>query len=268
MASGRPITSDNERGSLTKAELDKSWAGFQPLTLMVTCSDGRIINARHGNKRTASILLEFLSDDGEKYVMYFNAVSNKKGYAVNHNSKFASLYRLVVGANPVNRYSKVRQLIKHFIGYEFNVQESELKYDNGTAYRKIINCSPVHPVSSIEWGNSGRLKPKTKKEPRLKPVPKLEANWKNNGNELEKDWKNNGNELEMQNSRSQHKHLVRSDNLPRNNVTKYQRNKVQSNNVVNDNPIEDKPIVTYHKRNKGEGIEDYYDRVMDETFFN
>jgi hypothetical protein len=276
MSGRQPITVRKENGLHTNVELDKSWEGYQQPVLMVTCSDGRIINARHGNKRNASILLELLSDDGERYVLYFNAVSNKKGFAVNHNSKFAKLYRLAVGANPINRYSKAQQLIKHFIGYEFHVQESELKHDdNGEMYHKIIRCSAADPISTIEWDKSGRLKPKAKKKSRLKPVPKLENNWKNNGSELEINWKTNGNELETQNSHIQHKHLVHSDNLPRNNLATYQRYNVQRTSIytpvnksINNKPVEGKPSVTYHSRNKGESDYDYFGRVIDATFFD
>jgi len=251
---------------ITKEELDKSWEGIQQLK--VTCSDGRIINARHGNKRNASILLECFSDDGEKYVLYFNAISNKKRYAVKHNSKFAHLYRLVVGVNPVKRYSHVEQLIKHLVGYEIHVQKSEVKYDNGSTYNKIILCSPVKSRSSTEWDKTGRLKPKTKKRLHLKPIPKEAAHCGFTEDLMAKNCGFTEDLLRIGNGYNTYKCLVHSDNIQRNNLTAYQSNDVHTpvNKTINNNPVESKRNVTYHKRNKGEAIEDYYDRVIDETF--
>jgi len=268
MARIQPITSSKERGLLTSEELDKSWGDYQQQALVVTCTDGRVFE-----KKGSSIVLEFRSAEGEKYVLFFNAVSNKKGFSVKHNSKFAMLYRLALGANPVNRYSKVQQLIKHFIGYEFHVQESKLERDsNGEIYHKVVRCSPADPQSSIDWDKLGRLKPKLKKKSRLKRVPELEVSRENDGNEQAINWQINGNELEMQNSGTSRKQLVCSDKLPRNNITTCQHNSVQRNNVkppvekAISKSIEDKPSVTYHSRNQGESDDAYHDRVIEETW--
>jgi len=271
MVSRQSIASGKKRGLLTSEELDKSWDDFQQLVVMVTCTDGRVFNARHGHKRNATIVLEFRSAEGEKYVLYFNGVSNKKGFAVRHNSKFAMLYRLALGENPVNRYSKVQQLIKHFIGYEFHVQESELKIEgNGETCHKVISCSPADVHTSIDWDKLGRLKPKPKKKSRLKRVPELEVSRKHNGNEQAINGQINGNRLEMQNSGTPCKQLVCGDKLPRNNITTRQHNSVQRNNVkssvekdITSKAVEGKPSVTYHSRNQGESEEAYEYRVID-----
>jgi len=270
MASRQAITRGKEHGLLTGEELDASWDDYQKLVIIVTCTDGRVFNARQGHKRNATIVLEFRSAEGEKYVLYFNAVSNKKGFAVRHNSKFAMLYRLALGENPVNRYSKVQQLIKHFIGYEFHVQEPELKLEgNGETYHKVISCYPADPQSSIDWDKSGRLKPKLKKKSRLKRVPELEVSRKNDGNEQAINGQINGNRLEMQNRGTPCKHLVCSDKLPRNNITTRQHNSVQRNNVkppvekAISKSVEYESSVIYYSRNKGESNDAYYDRVID-----
>jgi len=267
------IICGKERGAPTSEELDESWGDYQQLAIMVTCTDGRVFNARHGNKRNASIVLEFRTAEGEKYVLYFNAVSNKKGFAVKHNSKFAMLYRLALGENPVNRYSKAQQLIKHFIGYEFHAQESKLERDdNGEMYHKVISCSPADPQSSIDWDKLGRLKPKLKKKSRLKRAPELEVSRKNDGNEQAINGQINGNKLEMKNSGTPCKQLVCSDKLPRNKITTRQHNSVQRNNVkppvekAISKSVEDKPSVTYHSRNQGESDGAYHDRVCEETW--
>jgi len=176
-----------------------------------------------------------------------------------------------LGENPVNRYSKVPQLIKHFIGYEFHVQESKLERDdNGEMYHKVISCSPADPQSSVDWDKSGRLKPKLKKTSRLKPAPELESSRKNDGNEQAINGQINGNELEMQNSGTLCKHLVCSDNLPRKNLVTCQHNNVQRDSVktsvekaITCKPIESGSSVTRYSRNQGESVGDYYDRVID-----
>ena len=255
---------------LTKEEIAKSWEGYHSpgVACGVQCINARIVNTNHSGKRNSSILLEFYSDGDEKHIMYFNVVSNKQGYAVKHDSKFACLYRLALGENPIKRFSKVHQLMKHLIGVDFYINNSQTKYDNGVPYQKVKDCSPVTPMYSEEWNKAGRLLPKRKEQRGRNTSDKLEIIRKPIGDELETGRKLVGNELETLNGCKVHKHWVSEANLPRNNV---QRNKEQRNNVQSDDMY--KPIainqgntVTNHKRVEGESIDEYYDRVIDETF--
>lgn len=254
----------------TKEEIAKSWEGFHPPSVACStqCIDARIVNTNHSGKRNPSILLEFYSDGDEKHIMYFNVVTNKEGYAVRHDSKFACLYRLALGTNPIKRFSKVHQLMKHLIGVEFYIKNSQTKYDNGVSYQKVNDCSPVSPLCSEEWNKSGRLMPKRKEHRGGNTSDKLEIFRKSTGDELETGRKLVGNELETLNGCKPHKHLVSEANLPRNNVqrNKEQRNNVQSDDVYNLIAINQGNTVTNHMRREGESNDEYYDRVIDETF--
>ena len=249
----------------TKEEIAKSWEGFHPPSVVygVQCIDARIVNTNHSGKCNPSILLEFYSDGDDKHIMYFNVVTNKEGYAVKHDSKFACFYRLALGTNPTKRFSKVHQLMKHLIGVNFHIGNSQQKYDNGISYRKVKDCSPVTPMYSEEWNKSGRLMPNRKEQRGGNTSDKLEIIRKPIGDELETGRKLIGNELETLNGCKVHKHLVSSDNLPRNNV---QSNNVQSDDVYKPIAINQGNTVTNHKRREGESNDEYYDRVIDETF--
>jgi hypothetical protein len=257
-------------GQFTKEELDVSWKVYcsPSVASSVQCIDARIVNTNHSEKRHPSILLEFYSDGDEKYIMYFNVVTNKQGYAVKHDSKFACLYRLALGTNPIKRFSKVHQLMKHLIGVEFCIEDSQNKYDDGVPYQKVKVCSPVTPMYSEEWNKAGRLIPKRKEHRGGNTSDKLEIIRKPIGDELETGRKLIGNELETLNGCKAHKHLVSEANLPRNNVqrNKEQRNNVQSDDVYKPIAINQGNTVTNHKRREGESNDEYYDRIIDETF--
>ncbi len=208
-----------------------------------------------------SFMLELISvETNEKIICYFNARKTKSGYAVKAKSKFANLYRITAGNNPMPRYNKAQQLLKHLIGYYF-IAEYESVTASNQSYLKATSIKPNEPKLSEHWKEDGELLGKY--DWRKKP-PKQSKKWKVTGKRLESDWKVNGKLLESEITGKAHFYLVSSGFSVRNNVTTYIREHVTTGHVSTPNI---KPVDKYKTTAKKiEGAKHYqYHQRPDET---
>jgi hypothetical protein len=103
-------------------------------------------------------ILELVADSGELLVKFFNVNKTPKGnYSVNRNSDFGKLYRLTTGKNPIKKFSQCDQLLKHFIGYLFEVQYATALGKHDNVYQKVSSLKPKDPVITDEWTITGHL---------------------------------------------------------------------------------------------------------------
>lgn len=152
-----------------------------------------------------SIQLKFVDPQyGDIFIKYFNTFKKKSNnFSVPHNGDFAKLYRITFGEDPVARYSKVQQLMNHFIGHEFFIDYVIASFSGGQEYQKVKNIHPVSPINNTgEWTNTGIRIPKPKKpikrtgkgldKIQIKTGQRQEINKKLDSDEVEKTEQNIG----------------------------------------------------------------------------
>jgi hypothetical protein len=107
-----------------------------------------------------SMQLDFINESTEEtFTKYFNTKGKAtKNICVTVNSDFAKLYRLTFGVNPKPRFSRAKQLMKHFLGSAFQIEYTASLHMNAQQYNKIIDIEPINPiVNAGEWYKSGML---------------------------------------------------------------------------------------------------------------
>jgi hypothetical protein len=242
------------------AEYDKSgWTVYEPA--LCECVEARIASIRINGSIKPVFILELYDPKLQlTAIKWLGVIKTPKGsYSAKENSDFAKLYRLTVGYVPKSRYSKVQQLKKHFVGYQFIAEFEPAKGANGDDYLKVIKIAPLNPIITDGWFSDGRIRDK---------------NWKPTGNELEINWKKSGNELEMQKAEKPHLNLVSpAISTPLKDIT----SKIDTYKdtvpipVVNDEYETVLELVNgvkryQHHQRPNETQEQYHDRVIAESF--
>jgi hypothetical protein len=207
------------------------------------------------------LILDLVSFDGSlKVVAFFNVKKTKKGfYTVGHKSRFAKLYRSTIGDNPSRLKGKAHQLVKHFIGEQFYVDYKEALRDDRSLYFKATDISPIKPIETKEWFSNGELKAKA----RGRYVTKKNKNRTLRGKEQENKWKNAGNELETASPSKPNKNKG-SEYVS--SALKHTTSGVSPLTCVDMKVVShNERIYTYEKK-RGETLDEYHQRVIDETF--
>lgn len=259
-------------------EVDKSsWTVHEPI--LCVCSSTKIgtINTKGGVKPI--FILELINEaTGRVVIKYLNVIKTLKGnYSVKHDSDFAKLYRITTGENPVARYSKVKQLLPHFIGYEFIAEYSDASTASIAHYFKVKKLLPAKPIIMDEWFESGKLKPKIRKRKQRASHPNRSAiNRKTVGNTLEKEWKKTGNCLEMEKAGNVHFYLgLGANSIPQQHTTHKVKPLCHLTSIpttVNDRykttvkRISSTEQIFQFYQKENETTEQYSDRVIEESF--
>ena len=113
-------------------------------------------------------------DSGEMLVKYLNCNSTTPNrYTVKHNGDFAKLYRLTLGSNPTKRFSEAQYLVSHFLGCRFYAEYKTAMGKNKIVYLKVVSLRPEKPILDDAWTSTGMVK-KTRKGG--KPTPEIYRN--------------------------------------------------------------------------------------------
>ncbi|MDI1276708.1 hypothetical protein [Methylobacter sp.] len=215
------------------------------------------IKTRGGMKQVFIVELEKTVGRGKPLVKFFNAEMTAKGnLKVHRDSDFAKLYRLATGTNPVSRYSRADQLLKHLNGLFFVAEEFELTKD----FFKVTSAlMPQNPIIGPEWTKSGSLR-KQQKKPRKKPD--------SDGKTLAKDWQNFGNDKTLQTAKTLGLEpvlnptvkLPASDTIPQYHVPTHDEKELL------ETLGEDGSITVWHApQQSNETLDRYFDRIIDAT---
>jgi hypothetical protein len=244
-------------------ELDKTgWTKYGP----TKCE---CIEAKTGHSKTAGGLKDTIIrtlvdiESAEELVFFFNAIKNKSGnFAVSHQGKFAKLYRLTTGENPLPRFSKAQQLMKHFIGEYFICEYKTAKAINGHCYNKVTSIKPEKSHQNKAWLPTGFHRKTKRIEGGKKPDPRKLA-----GNSLEKDWQSPGNQLETEIGANLCPIYPEPSIESHNNITTSRVSTYQHASPTRDIRVihEQEHVFTYH-RMPNETDDHYFDRVIYESW--
>ncbi len=246
-----PIVSDAEKAS---------WTISTPV--LCRCIGAKPVTTKIRGGATPSFILELVNvETNEKVICYFNARKTKSGHSVKPESKFAKLYRITTGNNPMPRYNKAQQLLKHFIGHEFIAEYKAETASNNQPYFKTTSIKPNKPKPSEQWKEDGELLGKYDWSNRPSKQPKK---WKVTGKRLESKWKVAGKLLESAITGKAQFYLVSSGFSMRNNVLTYTRERVTT---CNHSPAIPKQQDSYKTTVKEiDGVKHYqYHQQPDET---
>lgn len=247
------------------------WDTGQPLEC--ECIDAKIgtISTAGGQKHV--IILTLLDHaHGREMVRFFNTRQIKgSNYSVPRNGSFAKLYRITIGENPVRKFSKSQQLMKHLIG-EYFVCVFQNAEARGVTYRKVTQIQAMHPKKDERWLEDGRLLKRRKSTRRDERyfVEKKSINEKPFGNRLETDWQLSGNQLETQYYQTPQQYCDESENQSHKNIQRprvvaYQHasevHTYMAVKVRNSSDSRERNI--YYTRMPSESNEEYLDRVID-----
>lgn len=104
----------------------------------------------------APVAIMELESDGMTALKFFNLrITKSKVLAVSRNSDFAKLYRLSVGINPTNRFSRVTTLFKHLVGIEFQCTTVHDTDKKGAEFYKVTSIKPLVPHVHDSWTATG-----------------------------------------------------------------------------------------------------------------
>ena len=110
----------------------------------------------------APVAIMELENDGMKALKFFNLrITKSKVLAVSRNSDFAKLYRLTIGTNPTNRFSRVTTLFKHLVGIEF-----ECTTVHDAEFYKVTSIKPLVLHAHDSWTTTGSELKKLPKQPK------------------------------------------------------------------------------------------------------
>lgn len=242
-------------------EIDTTgWTKYGPTECECISAKIGMVSTRGGMKHRIILTLVDLRNCQE--LLYFlSTTKNKSGYSVKRNSNFAKLYRLTIGENPTNRFSKSQQLMEHLVGEEFLCEYESARSSKGHNYYKVTDIKSAYPYKSAEWLPDGtsRKRKGTKAAKRSKKRNLF-------GNHLDKNSQTTGNQLEIENSeKSCHKRAQRLISLP-DKPTDYKLSAYTPTNSTTDiNVMNKQETVFTHHRISGETDEQYLDRVIDES---
>jgi hypothetical protein len=245
--------------------------------------------------KAQAFLLKLETESGEIINKFFNVTKTQKGnYTVGHNSDFAKLYRLTTGENPTARFSRADRLLKHLLGYEFVCEYDQSAWTDGTECLKVRNIRPLNPVQNNEWTITGNLKQKikvkTRKTHKISNV-KMAMECQKNDNNLATDWQCFGNDKSLEAAKTlglEHDFDFSVSVQQYDGIKPYHSNK--DNNIYthtreDENLIDAEYSVTENKpksntqkiiksetetlfvyqQMQDETIDDYFDRVLDES---
>ena len=98
-------------------------------------------------------------DTGEMLVKYLNCNSTTPNrYTVKHNGDFAKLYRLTLGSNPTKRFSDAGKLVSHFLDCRFFAEYKKTVAKNKIVYSKVVSLRPEKPILDDAWTSTGMVK--------------------------------------------------------------------------------------------------------------
>lgn len=231
------------------------WTIYEPQPCL--CVDGRV----GYNRNQPVLILDFLTVDEERKVVgFFNVTETAKGgYTVGDKSKFAKLYRLTIGDNPKRLKGKAHQLIKHFIGECLVVSFKEAQTDKGVFHFKAEEIKPIEPIITHEWFSTGELKGKVRGRYRDKVLHRQQKS----RNNLDESWISIGNKLEIKKTEKVPNDLGSCE------ISNTSKHKTLGVSTLIDTKLEvinDKEKVFTYYQGEDESLDDYYQRVIDESF--
>ena len=226
------------------------------------CIDTRIGTiSTPGGEKPVFILELYAEGINELLIKFFNCTSKTKGcYTVRHNSDFAKLYRLTLGVNPTKRFSRSQQLLRHFLESRFYAKYETATYKSGVSYLKVTHLEAEIPVLSSTWTDTGTLK-KACKQRTFKPEKKGDDEVKSRRQVGDKEVKNRrqvGDDETLQASYSLGLDSVfnPTKTLP-----------IQGKTTNTQDHVLCEPKIIHYYRRENETMDEYYDRVIDESSF-
>lgn len=256
--------------------IDKSgWTIYEPSRCECTSSRIATINTAGGTKVVFIVEL-FSLDRGIDLIKYFNVVRTPKGsYSVKHNSDFAKLYRTTIGKNPISRYTRADQLLRHLEGKEFIAEYIDASTNQIEHYFKATKLEPVDPIITNEWFETGVLKAKKRgRRYNKENGHKIKKNKQQIGNELAKVKQKVGNDLATGKAESPHLNLELTDiSIPLTSL-KHDIEPLPHTGPMVDRREEHRTVIdgansekVYHyHQHPNETQQDYHERVIDESF--
>jgi hypothetical protein len=224
-----------------------------------------------------SIVLTLLTDEGQprEVLRYFCALpckgANKRNQCrIAKDSNLAKLYRLAIGKAP-ERYNKAKQLAKRLLEHEFLISP----YPDGEAdkfeYRtKVIH--PKQPIKSECWGETGKLY----------MTPSSNRGWRkwsdlgiNEGQSGDKEGTKAGQTWDSEKSEDPRYYLASTIGSTPNNQQSVTRRPISTVTTTVVEPLDrginvietgEKERHYQYQRHPDEIIEQYHDRVIDESF--
>lgn len=242
-----------------------------PKGVLCECIDTGQIHIESRAGKTPVFLLTLETESGKTLCKFLNFKLTLKGSCtVGHDSDFAKLYRLTLGENPVKRFSKAKQLLSHFRGYSFFAEYKPAAWSNGSPFLKVTSLQPVDPRQNNDWTGTGKLRKKSRKRPDLKQKNdgnEVEISRKSNDENIEKEWKNNGNEKTLEPAETLGLEPIFNPtyNIPAREepCIQYPTSCPSAEKIL----ISDTETLFIHRQLEGESLPDYYDRVVNQTFF-
>lgn len=246
-------------------EIDKTgWTKYGPSECVcVEAKTGQISTPGGIKHRIILTLIDLQSS--KKLCLFFNTSKNKSGHSVRRSSNFAKLYRITLGENPSDRFSKSQQLMKHFIGEKFLCEYELARSSKGENYYKGTSIVPIAPCETNEWLPDGS-ELITKNRRRQKDTKRTDTR-KSIGNQLAKERQLVGNLLETVNSEKPHE--IRAEqpiSLP-NKLTDSRLSAYSPSSTTSDERVmnERERVFHYHPM-PNETDDHYFDRVIDESW--
>ncbi len=236
------------------------WTVYEPAQCECVNAKKAKINTPGGQKPI--FILELLTDDGKEIIKYLNVKKLPSGnYSAAKDSDFAKLYRLAIGDNPTKRFSKAQQLLSHFHGVKFLVSFEEHIASNNSSYFKAKTIQPVEPIIRDEWTATGQLKGKPRghyKRPNKVMSRRLI------GDNMATSRRKSGEDLDIKKPVKPHFNLTSGTNSAPLKHTTYNMEPLPHNAVKGEEKRQTR-VYEYNRR-EHETIDDYYDRVINETF--
>jgi hypothetical protein len=228
--------------------------------IVCECIDTRIgVISTPGGEKPIFIIELYAEGINASLIKFLSCSSKTKDhYTVRHNSDFAKLYRLTLGDNPTKRFSKANQLLPHFLGRRFLAEYVTETDKKGVRYLKATYISAENPVLSSAWIDTGTLK-KVRKKRTFKS--------QKSGDEVEKSRRQIG-EKQEKNRRQ----VGDSESLKapislglEPDFNPIEKPLIGKNTYTQDHVPE--PRILYYFQLENEMKDEYYDRVIDESFF-
>jgi hypothetical protein len=193
---------------------------------------------------------------GEMLVKYLNCNSTTPNrFTVKHNGDFPKLYRLTLGSNPTKRFSDAGKLVSHFLGCRFIAQYKTVMGKNKMVYSKVVSLRPEKPILDDAWTSTGMVKKTRKGCHKTAEYP-----WNIGGLSVDERWNIGGLSVDE-------KTLQTANSLGLEALF----NPIQSPEPRGSNAkrvLLPRGKVFSYSRFENETIDDFHNRVIDESFIN
>ena len=250
---------------------------IQPVLCECTNTKAGEITTKGGKKPV--LIMELSTKSDLEIVKFFNCTVKTKGRnIVGVDSDFAKLYRITHGAVERKRFSgEARGLLSRFRLMQFYVSYEPASDRNGKPYNKATEIQPINSVISDDWTATGKLKNQRRKLHLNRAVNLRTIDGQMTVNSRTIDGKlTDEKSLKAQQSLGLEPVF---NPIETNTINPYQDKTIEpytheagdcldwTGNVPDGNDFKShQPKVIHHQRQPGEGVREYFDRVIESSW--